>query len=138
MSDVGSEDIPVVVEEEEITDVFTAVRKVLRNALFCDGAVKGLHQVAKAIDGGKAQVVFLSDSCNEQVYKTLITALCSEKQVPLVHVPDSKKLGEWAGLCKIDSEGNPTKVVGASCVAVTDYGEESEALNFLSNHIQNQ
>jgi small subunit ribosomal protein S12e len=138
MSDVGSEDVPVVVEEEEITDLFTAVRKVLKNAMYTDGVVRGLHQVTKAIDGGHAQVVFLSESCNEAVYKKLIQALCAEKQVPLVNVPDSKQLGEWAGLCKIDSEGNPVKVVGASTVAVTDYGEESEALNFLSTHIQSQ
>jgi len=35
----------------------------------------------------------------------------------------------WAGLCKIDREGNPRKVVGCSCVVVRDYGEESEGLN---------
>ena len=35
-------------------------------------------------------------------------------------VPDNKELGEWAGLCEIDSEGNPRKVVGASCIAITE------------------
>lgn len=35
-----------------------------------------------------------------------------------VQVDDNKKLGEWVGLCKIDREGKPRKVVGCSCVVV--------------------
>ena len=31
---------------------------------------------------------------------------------------DSKKLGEWAGLCKIDKEGKPRKVNGCGVVVV--------------------
>lgn len=34
-----------------------------------------------------------------------------------IKVDDNKKLGEWAGLCKIDKEG-ARKVVSCSCVAV--------------------
>ncbi len=33
-------------------------------------------------------------------------------------VDDNKKLGEWVGLCKIDREGKPRKVVGCSCVVI--------------------
>jgi len=33
-------------------------------------------------------------------------------------VEDNKKLGEWAGLCKIDKDGKARKVVGCSCVVV--------------------
>lgn len=36
----------------------------------------------------------------------------------LWQVDDNKKLGEWVGLCKIDREGKPRKVVGCSCVVV--------------------
>ena len=35
-----------------------------------------------------------------------------------IKVDDNKKLGEWAGLCKIDKEGKARKVVSCSCVAV--------------------
>lgn len=53
-------------------------------------------------------------------------------------VADKKKLGEWVGLCKIDKEGNPRKIVGCSCVVVKDYGKESQALDVLNEHFKNQ
>merc|ERR1719146_477707 len=103
MSD--TEEAPVVVEEEEeCTDLMTAVKRTLRNALVCDGVICGLHGVAKHVDAGKAQVVFLAESCNEPAYKKLVQALCLEKSVPLIDVSDNKQLGEWAGLCKIDNK----------------------------------
>ena len=44
---------------------------------------------------------------------------------------DNKELEDWYGLCKIDSEGTPRKVAGASCVAVADFGDEGRAYGFL-------
>lgn len=49
------------------------------------------------IDAGKAQFVFLSESCDEPNYKKLVKGLCAEKNVPLYDVPDSKKLGRIGG-----------------------------------------
>ena len=54
----------------------------------------------------------LCESCNEVEYTTLIEALCAEHNINLIKVQDSKKLGEWIGLCKIDREGNARKIVG--------------------------
>ena len=135
MSDIDS-NAPSVQAEEEVTDLPSAVRRVCKNALAADGLVRGIHEACKVIDSGKAEYVFLSEGCDEPNYKKLVKALCLEKQVPLIEVPDSKKLGEWAGLCKIDSDGNARKVVGASCVVVFDHGEDSEGLSFLQTHIQ--
>ncbi|CAJ1389936.1 unnamed protein product [Effrenium voratum] len=110
----------------KVTDVNGAVRGVLKKSLMVDGVIRGLHEVAKNVEAGRAQVVFLAESCNEATYKKLIQGLCLEKNVPLIDVPDNKSLGEWAGLCKIDKDGHPRKVVGASCVAVVDFGEEGQ------------
>ena len=51
-------------------------------------------------------------------------------------VPKNTQLGEWVGLCKIDAEGNPTKVVKCSCAAVRDYGEETAGLAILMEHLK--
>jgi len=122
------------VAEEEITDIGSAVRRVCKNAIAADGLIRGLHEAAKALDAGKGQMAFLSESCDEPNYTKLVKALCAEKNVPLYSAPDSKKLGEWAGLCKVDADGNARKVVGASCVVITDQGEASEAINWLQNN----
>lgn len=60
-------------------------------------------------------------------------ALCNEgdNKIPLIKVSDAKQLGEWAGLCQVDREGNARKVVGASCVVVTNWGADSEERNIL-------
>eukprot|EP00811_Abedinium_folium_P009624 NODE_18895_length_869_cov_8.319407.p2 GENE.NODE_18895_length_869_cov_8.319407~~NODE_18895_length_869_cov_8.319407.p2 ORF type:complete len:137 (-),score=42.96 NODE_18895_length_869_cov_8.319407:255-665(-) len=134
MSD-GEEEVVAVIEEEEVTDMETAIKKVLRTSLAHGSVTRGLHETAKAIEAGNAQVVFLSESCDEGNYKKLVTALCAEKGVPMVSVPTGKELGERAGLCKIDKEGLPRKVVSASCCAVVDYGEETQAVGFFKSKI---
>ena len=35
-----------------------------------------------------------------------------------MQVDDAKKLGEWAGLCKLDKEGKARKVNACGCVVV--------------------
>lgn len=60
----------------------------------------------------------LAENCDEPMYKKLVQALCNEHQIPLIKVDNNKKLGEWAGLCKIDSAGKARKVVGCSCVVI--------------------
>lgn len=60
----------------------------------------------------------LAENCDEPMYKKLVQALCNEHQIPLIKVDNNKKLGEWAGLCKIDNAGKARKVVGCSCVVI--------------------
>lgn len=37
----------------------------LKRALQVDGAIRGLHEVAKHVEACKAQVVFLAESCHQ-------------------------------------------------------------------------
>ncbi|KAI8084722.1 50S ribosomal protein L30e-like protein [Halteromyces radiatus] len=115
-----------------------ALQEVLRRALVHDGLARGLKEAVKALDRRQAHLAVLVESCTEGEYLKLVEALCAEHNISLIKVSDAKKLGEWAGLCKIDREGNARKVVGCSCVAVTDFGEESEAMNILLDYFKTQ
>ena len=53
----------------------------------------------------QAHLAVLCESCDEKEYVKLVEALCAEHNINLIKVSDAKKLGEWAGLCKIDREG---------------------------------
>ena len=79
-----------------------------------------------------------TEDCNNADYKKLVEALCREHNIDLIQVPKNTQLGEWAGLCKIDAEGNPKKVVKCSMAVVKDYGEDSEGLTILMEHLKNK
>jgi small subunit ribosomal protein S12e len=125
----------VAVEENTINN---ALKEVLKKALIHDGLARGLHECAKALDRRQAHLCVLSSSCNEPAYVRLVEALCLEHKIPLIKVADSKQLGEWVGLCKLDKEAKPRKVIGCSCAVVKNYGEESEALNILTEYLKKQ
>ncbi|KAK9450316.1 40S ribosomal protein eS12 [Limtongia smithiae] len=110
-----------------------ALKGVLRKALIHDGLARGLREASKALSRREAHLCVLCDSCDEESYKKLIEALCAESdpKIPLIKVSDSKKLGEWAGLCALDREGNARKVVGCSSVVVKDWGEASVERDYL-------
>ncbi|KAL9713176.1 40S ribosomal protein S12 [Leucoagaricus gongylophorus] len=150
MSDAG-DDIPVdAAPEVEVTaevateapkgklTVEEALQQVLKNALVHDGLARGLRECAKALDQRKAHLCVLVETCTEAEYIKLIEALCSEHGTNLIKVGDAKVLGTWAGLCKIDREGNPRKIVGCSCVVVKDFGTDSEALHVLLDYFKSR
>jgi small subunit ribosomal protein S12e len=63
---------------------------------------------------------------------------CTNDLSCLSQVDDNKKLGEWVGLCKIDKEGKPRKVVRCSTVVVKDYGKQSAAHEMLQKYFKSQ
>ena len=130
------EEAPAAPAPGEPMDINTAVQVVLKKALAHDGLCRGLGEACRAIERGDAQLCILAEDCNQPDYKKLIEALCAEHNVNLISVPENKQLGEWAGLCKIDAEGTPRKVVGCSCAVVTDYGDESEGLAVLQEYLK--
>ncbi|VUC34233.1 unnamed protein product [Clonostachys rosea] len=144
-SDV-EDNTPEVVEEVEVSgdapkgqmSVLDALKGVLKLALIHDGLARGLREASKALDRRQAHMCVLNENCEEEAYKKLVIALCSEHKIPLIKVPDGKQLGEWAGLCVLDREGNARKVVNCSCVVVKDWGEESQERSILLNYFQTE
>ena len=98
---------PVAADEVEVSadagsgqmSVLDALKGVLRISLIHDGLARGLREAAKALDRREAHMCVLNEGCEEEAYKKLVVALCSEHKIPLIKVPDGKMLGEWVGLC---------------------------------------
>ncbi|XP_072958271.1 small ribosomal subunit protein eS12-like isoform X1 [Typha angustifolia] len=148
----------------EPMDLMTALQLVMKKSSAHDGLIRGLREAAKAIEKHAAQLCLLAEDCDQPDYVKLVKALCADHNVHLVTVPSAKTLGEWAGLCKIDSEGKARKVVGCSCVVIKvraliffkkffathqedlifaltwfrfqDYGEESEGLHIVQEYVK--
>jgi len=137
MSDVEGDDIEIPEPDLAATgvmDVNTALQEVLKIALHHNGLARGLHEAAKALDSRQALLCVLANNCDEPMYLKLVEALCAEHQINLIKVDNNKKLGEWAGLCKIDKEGKARKIVGCSCVVVKDFGKETQAHEVLREY----
>ena len=128
----------VVVEEEETSSVSIedCLKTVLRTALVNDGLARGLREATKALSRGEAQLCVLCDAVTEQNIIKLVEALCNapDEKIPLIKVSEDKHLGEWAGLCTLDREGNARKVVGCSCVVIKNWGADTEERNVLLEH----
>jgi len=150
MSDAEGDDVPMAVDAEVEDggnageapsgdfDVNIALQEVLKLALVTDGLCRGLHEAVKTLDKRQALMCVLAEDCDEAMYKKLVIALCSEHGIPLLRVDNNKKLGEWAGLCKIDKEGKARKVVRCSCVVIRDFGAESPSRDQVLEYIKVQ
>merc|ERR1712105_289191 len=138
MSDVEVEDAPMAAAAAAPMDIQKAIQEVLKESLIHDGLARGLRETTKALDQRRAIACILAENCDEENYKKLIQALCMEHGIPLIKVDDAKKLGEWAGLCKIDKEGEARKVVRCSCVVIRDWGKETPAQEVLEEYIKKQ
>jgi small subunit ribosomal protein S12e len=110
-SDVEESNAPAATEDVEVAgdsgaagkgqmSVLDALKGVLKLALMHDGLARGLREASKALDRRQAHMCVLNEACEEEAYKKLVIALCSEHKIPLIKVPDGKQLGEWAGLCR--------------------------------------
>lgn len=135
--DAGEVEVPTTSGSGSMS-VLDALKGVLKIALIHDGLARGLREASKALDRRQAHMCVLNEACEEEAYKKLVVALCGEHKIPLIKVPDGKQLGEWAGLCQIDREGNARKVVNCSCVVVKDWGEESQERSVLLNYFQTE
>jgi len=146
MSDSEGDDVPAPTPIETAApavgggpmNIMDALQEILKLAMIHDGMARGLREAVKALDKRQALLCVLASNCDEQMYVKLIEALCAEHGINLIKVDDNKKLGEWAGLCKIDKEGNARKVVGCSCVVVRDWGKETQAHDVLLEYFKSK
>ncbi len=96
------------------------------------------YRCAKVLDRRQARLCFLSSDCDNQEYVRLVKALCNESGVHLIMVDEGKLLGEWCGLAKLNPDGSARKVVRCSTAVITDFGEDTPALNVVLNFVKNQ
>merc|ERR1712198_400622 len=135
---MGGDDVPAAAVAVAPMDINTAIAEVLKQALIADGLARGLREAAKALDKRQALLCVLAENCDEPMYKKLVTALCMEHNIPLIKVDSNMKLGEWAGLCKIDQEGKARKVVKCSAAVVRDWGKETPAHHIVQEYLKSQ
>ncbi|XP_075244989.1 small ribosomal subunit protein eS12-like [Convolutriloba macropyga] len=112
-----------------------ALPQVLKKAKYQSGVKKGLREVVKYLDKRAAHLCILAKDCDEPQYSRLVEALCTLHSIPLLKVDSNQTLGQWVGQCKYDETGNARKVVKCSCAVIIDFGEESEALSVVNEHI---
>jgi len=130
------------VQEEQVEEsggnVIDSLKEVLKKALIYDGLRRGIHECVKALDSGKARLCILSSNCENKEYMKLIQALCNETGVHLIMADSGKEIGEWVGLAKFAKDGTLKKAVRCSVAVVTDFGEESPALNTVLNYVKSK
>lgn len=100
----------------------------MNTAKFEDNLAKGLREVCKALDSDETpDLCILAEDTSEEKYKTLITALCKQKGVPLLKMPERLQLGTMLGMCRFDHANQPRKVIGCSSVVITKFNENDSA-----------
>jgi len=113
-----------------------ALAIVIKKSIEVNGLIRGLSQVARALDGRTAHLCILAEDCEEAPYKKLVAALCAQNNIDLVRVPSRQQLAEWDGLVKRDRAGAVKKHFKCSCVAIRNFGEQTRALDMLLEQIK--
>jgi small subunit ribosomal protein S12e len=89
------------------------------------------------LDSGAARLCILSNDCDNAEYKKLVQALCAESGVHLIMADHGSEISEWVGLAKLNADGTVRKAVRCSVAVVTDFGEETAALDVVLKYVKN-
>ena len=126
--------------QEAPLDRETAILKVLKIALTRGTVVKGISEVLKALEAKKVKVVFLADNCDNDQYKSTVTAVAKEHKVPIINIDTWENLKDYCRLGLLSStikeiaekKGKEGKIKPrCSSAAILDWGEESDAKKYL-------
>ena len=126
--------------QEAPLDRETAIQKALKIALTRGTVVKGISEVLKALEAKKVKVVFLADNCDNDQYKSTITAVAKEHKVPIINIDTWENLKDYCRLGLLSStikeiaekKGKEGKIKPrCSSAAILDWGEESDAKKYL-------
>ncbi len=118
----------------------TAIQKALKVALTRGTVVKGISEVLKALEAKKVKVVFLADNCDNDQYKSTVTAVAKEHKVPIINIDTWENLKDYCRLGLLSStikeiaekKGKEGKIKPrCSSAAILDWGEESDAKKYL-------
>ena len=135
--------------EEQVQEVplnkETAIQKALKIALTRGSVVKGISEVLKALEAQKVKIIFLAEDCDNDQYKQTIKALAKEFKVPVLDVDSWEKLKDFCRLGLLSStikeiaekKGKEGKIKPrCSSCAILDWGEESDAKEFLEKEMK--
>ena len=123
----------------------TAIQKALKIALTRGAVVKGISEVLKALEAQKVKVIFLAEDCNDDQYKETLNALAKEFKVPVLTVDSWEKLKDFCRLGLLSStiremaekKSKKAKIKPrCSSCAILDWGEESDAKEFLQKEFK--
>ena len=126
--------------QEAPLDREAAIQKVLKIALTRGTVVKGISEVLKALEAKKVKVVFLADNCDNDQYKSTVTAVAKEHKVPIINIDTWENLKDYCRLGLLSStikeiaeKKNKEGKIKPRCssAAILDWGEESDAKKYL-------
>ena len=126
--------------QEAPLDRETAIQKALKIALTRGTVVKGISEVLKALEAKKVKVVFLADNCDNDQYKSTVTAVAKEHKVPNINIDTWENLKDYCRLGLLSStikeiaekKGKEGKIKPrCSSAAILDWGEETDAKKYL-------
>ena len=86
---------------------------------------KGTNEVTKALERGKALIVYIGGDVNPQEITRHLPILSSEKNVAYVTIPSAERLGQSAGI-----------EVGAASVAIVDAASSDSELKSIVERLK--
>ncbi len=102
-----------------------AAFEALKHALEVRGVKRGTNETTKAVERGKAKLVYIAMDVNPPEIVAHLPLLCKERGVPFIFVPSKEELGKSAGLD-----------VPAASVAIIEPGEGERLIKEIVEYLK--